>query len=493
MAVTQYIGARYVPVFADPVDWDDTRTYEPLTIVLHGGNSFTSKQYVPKGIAIDNEDFWALTSNYNAQIELYRKETADAVNTSKDAKDTAQDAKDTAQDAVDLVEKEVTRATTAEKTIADDLTAEVSRAKAAEKVNADEINEVQHKVPYELSNNYTFNDYESDLFFTENGTYLSRGLYGQYENATGLSVISNATGAAPRPEVLGGSTAEIAASYADRDTVSIYSSNSIDTKNKYLMRFESAQVSYTSNSATISGAPDFSKVKIGMYIDAYDTLTVNDKWWLGKIVAIDNDANTLTVDGWWQQRNDGTQVEGVPNNVGLSINLQLKAWVANFNIFTNDSPCTGIELGVFNTGNGNSGDGVDVICGWGGGDNAYRARGNFNVGFDAIGLKNTAVAFRTERTSLMQNGSINRPSLNYRIVNEDVTLDEENFMVVVNGGTTITLPTNINVGYGEIFLIFNNTPNAITVVTNNSGGLATTEAYKLSFYCYVGGGYMKFM
>lgn len=76
MAVTQYVGARYVPLFADPLDWDDERTYEPLTIVYYGGNSYTSKQYVPAGIQIGNEEYWALTGNYNAQIEQYRAEVA---------------------------------------------------------------------------------------------------------------------------------------------------------------------------------------------------------------------------------------------------------------------------------------------------------------------------------------------------------------------------------------------------------------------------------
>ena len=28
MAERQYIGARYVPVFADPVEWDNVRQYE---------------------------------------------------------------------------------------------------------------------------------------------------------------------------------------------------------------------------------------------------------------------------------------------------------------------------------------------------------------------------------------------------------------------------------------------------------------------------------
>lgn len=76
MAVTQYIGARYVPLFADPMQWDSTKTYEPLTIVYNGGNSYTSKQYVPAGIQIDDDSYWALTGNYNAQIEQYRTEVA---------------------------------------------------------------------------------------------------------------------------------------------------------------------------------------------------------------------------------------------------------------------------------------------------------------------------------------------------------------------------------------------------------------------------------
>ena len=74
--VTQYVGARYVPLFADPIDWSDQMEYEPLTIVMHQGNSFTSRQFVPTGIGIDNTEFWASTGNYNAQIEQYRQEVA---------------------------------------------------------------------------------------------------------------------------------------------------------------------------------------------------------------------------------------------------------------------------------------------------------------------------------------------------------------------------------------------------------------------------------
>lgn len=76
MSVREYIGARYVPLFADPLEWDNTREYEPLTIVMHQGNSYTSRQAVPVGVDISRTDMWALTGNYDAQIEQYRQEVS---------------------------------------------------------------------------------------------------------------------------------------------------------------------------------------------------------------------------------------------------------------------------------------------------------------------------------------------------------------------------------------------------------------------------------
>ena len=72
--VRQYVGARYVPVFANPLEWSDTREYEPLTIVSYRGNSYTSMQYVPTSISIADTAYWALTGNFNAQVEAYRAE-----------------------------------------------------------------------------------------------------------------------------------------------------------------------------------------------------------------------------------------------------------------------------------------------------------------------------------------------------------------------------------------------------------------------------------
>ena len=75
---TQYIGARYVPIFGrkgeDTIEWDNSAPYEPLTIVLHVGNSYTSRQYVPTGADINDQKYWANTGNYNAQVEQYRQD-----------------------------------------------------------------------------------------------------------------------------------------------------------------------------------------------------------------------------------------------------------------------------------------------------------------------------------------------------------------------------------------------------------------------------------
>lgn len=74
---SQYVGARYVPKFAEPIDWDTERGYESLTIVTYKGESYTSKCPVPPGIDIKNERYWALTGAYNAQVEEYKNQVKD--------------------------------------------------------------------------------------------------------------------------------------------------------------------------------------------------------------------------------------------------------------------------------------------------------------------------------------------------------------------------------------------------------------------------------
>ena len=74
---SQYIGARYVPMFADPVQWDNERAYEPLTIVVHNGDCYTSKCYVPVGADISNGLYWVKSQDYNYQFDQLKQVVAD--------------------------------------------------------------------------------------------------------------------------------------------------------------------------------------------------------------------------------------------------------------------------------------------------------------------------------------------------------------------------------------------------------------------------------
>lgn len=88
--VKQYIGARYVPIFGrkneNTIEWDNSKPYEPLSVVTYQGNSYTSKQYVPSNIEITDETYWAQTGNYNAQIESYRREVRECQDTNQELK-----------------------------------------------------------------------------------------------------------------------------------------------------------------------------------------------------------------------------------------------------------------------------------------------------------------------------------------------------------------------------------------------------------------------
>lgn len=94
--VMQYIGARYVPIFADPIEWQPNKLYEPLTIVTYNNSSYTSKQTVPAGVSPDNGEYWVETGNFNAQIndlttkiDGWDEEIAANTQTANEAKDIA--------------------------------------------------------------------------------------------------------------------------------------------------------------------------------------------------------------------------------------------------------------------------------------------------------------------------------------------------------------------------------------------------------------------
>ena len=77
MANNVYIGNRYVPVFADPVEWSSLRTYEALTIVTYLGTSYTSRKAVPAGIQLSNTEYWVVTGNYNGYINELQNQIND--------------------------------------------------------------------------------------------------------------------------------------------------------------------------------------------------------------------------------------------------------------------------------------------------------------------------------------------------------------------------------------------------------------------------------
>ena len=137
---SMYIGARYVPIFADPVEWDDEREYEPLTIVIHDGSCYTSKCYVPKGAQLPpypegQTKYWVKTSDYNYQFADLKKTVLDL---SRLVEQFQKDNK-AFTDLINSWNEKVERLDTVESNITDltaSLNAEIDRAKAAEQANA---------------------------------------------------------------------------------------------------------------------------------------------------------------------------------------------------------------------------------------------------------------------------------------------------------------------------------------------------------------------
>jgi hypothetical protein len=146
-----YIGARYVPIFADPVEWDDEREYEPLTIIIHNGSCYTSKCYVPKGAQLppypeEQTKYWVKTSDYNYQFADLKKTVLDLSRLVEQFQKNNKEFTDLINDwnkKVQQWENEMTawgeRLDNVESNITDltaSLNAEIDRAKAAEQANA---------------------------------------------------------------------------------------------------------------------------------------------------------------------------------------------------------------------------------------------------------------------------------------------------------------------------------------------------------------------
>lgn len=88
MTTTTFKGARYIVKFADPIEWNATRTYEAIESVQYNGFTYISKQPVPVGVQLDNTDFWLLWADPNAQMEQLRELVAGYVDDVEDLSDT---------------------------------------------------------------------------------------------------------------------------------------------------------------------------------------------------------------------------------------------------------------------------------------------------------------------------------------------------------------------------------------------------------------------
>lgn len=62
-----YVGARYIPRIMG--EYNNETAYEPLDIVTSGGVGYISRQPVPAGTAVTNQDYWAMWGSGNAAID----------------------------------------------------------------------------------------------------------------------------------------------------------------------------------------------------------------------------------------------------------------------------------------------------------------------------------------------------------------------------------------------------------------------------------------
>ena len=71
--MARYVGKRIVPKHCGY--WDNTKTYEMENIVYDrtSGNSYISRKAVPVGTDISQEEYWALCSDFNMQMDLLEK------------------------------------------------------------------------------------------------------------------------------------------------------------------------------------------------------------------------------------------------------------------------------------------------------------------------------------------------------------------------------------------------------------------------------------
>ena len=234
--------------------------------------------------------------------------------------------------------------------------------------------------------------YSDDSYFTDSGERPQHGAiqtgkpinehsetWGNRERAVGRSLIVNNPNG--RVQVSGFSNPSQYASYINSDHVGYYI-GMYGPKNQTLTT--AASTTYTSDSLTAPEIVESNDIRLGMFVK-----TKHSTPYKGKIIGVDYDSNTITVDGWYAQGN--TASGQVPDSGKAAlINAADKMWGQNTVIFLEpDSTAvtaTGYELGFqLDTAPGNPVWGYHAV-------NysdtyylnhAFRATGRWNIAFYA--------------------------------------------------------------------------------------------------------------
>ena len=248
--VRQYVGARYVPKFASPVEWAADTSYEALTIVTFNNASYTSKIQVPPtvGNPANNPKYWALTGNYNAQVEQYRQEAAKA-----------------AQDA--------TKASQAAAKVGIDLTTEIQNRTAADKKEAQDRTNALNALKEDLNS--------SKYYVTpEDFGGVGDGSTNDY-NALQSAINSGKT-----VKLTDGKTYFTGTALTLRDYVEITGNASITSSAEYVIDQETVVHNLIFNNVTFTG-----KIKLCTYYSAMKNCVFN-----GDFSLINGDATGTLVE-----------------------------------------------------------------------------------------------------------------------------------------------------------------------------------------------------
>lgn len=232
--------------------------------------------------------------------------------------------------------------------------------------------------------------YSDDSYFTDSGERPQHGAiqtgksinehsetWGNRERAVGRSLIVNNPDG--RVQVSGFSSPSQYASYINSDHVGYYI-GMYGPKNQTLTTATST--TYTSDSLTAPEIVESNDIRLGMFVK-----TKHSTPYKGKIIGVDYDSNTITVDGWYAQGNTASgQVPG--SETAALINAADKMWGQNTVVFLEpDSTAvtaTGYELGFqLDTAPGNPVWGYHVVN--------YSDTYYLNHGYRVTGKWNTGI------------------------------------------------------------------------------------------------------